>query len=662
MSEAPLLALAAAAGVAHRWQDVYRIWHDVTPDTLRAVLAALGLPAWTDTDVAASLHVAQHPAGLAPLVTAALNTPIRLPIPDSPVQVVLEDGTTHDLHVTDGMLPGIGQVGYHRLRTAVAETVLAVAPARCWSVEDAHPQHRPWALAVQLYSLRRAGDGGLGDFAGLQNFVAAAGSHGAAGVAISPVHAQFSADPDRFSPYSPSSRLMLNVLHASLDVPDAAREAAELVDWPGAGRARLAALRAQFAAATPDVHARLARFRAERGDVLETHARFEALHAHLFGTDPGRWHWRTWPDQYRRPDAPAVAGFAAENAGEVALHAYMQMAADDGLADAQASARAAGMPIGLIADLAVGADSGGSQCWSRQDETLLGLSVGAPPDLLSPRGQSWGLAAFSPRGLVQNGYGAFLEMLRCAMRHAGGVRIDHAMGLARLWVVPDGASAADGAYMHFPLVDMLRLVAIESHQRRAVVLGEDLGTIPEGFSEALSSNAILGMRVLWFEREGGFGAYTQPRTWTPGAAAMTGTHDLPTVAGWWAGRDLEWRHKLGLFMDTAHDANENSARHADRAGLWHAMQVSGAAQGDPPPPNAPAAVVDAAIRHVATASSALLILPIEDALGSLDQPNLPGTMDDAHPNWRRRHVGPAGELLDPPQVAARLASMGTRVA
>ena len=350
MSEAPLLALAAAAGVAHRWQDVYRIWHDVTPDTLRAVLAALGLPAWTDTDVAASLHVAQHPAGLAPLVTAALNTPIRLPIPDSPVQVVLEDGTIHDLHVTDGMLPGIGQVGYHRLRTAVAETVLAVAPARCWSVEDVHPQHRPWALAVQLYSLRRAGDGGLGDFAGLQNFVAAAGAHGAAGVAISPVHAQFSADPDRFSPYSPSSRLMLNVLHASLDVPDAAREAAELVDWPGAGRARLAALRAQFAAATPDVHARLARFRTERGDVLETHARFEALHAHLFGTDPGRWHWRTWPDQYRRPDAPAVAGFAAENAGEVALHAYMQMAADDGLADAQASARAAGMPIGLIAD------------------------------------------------------------------------------------------------------------------------------------------------------------------------------------------------------------------------------------------------------------------------------------------------------------------------
>ena len=304
----------------------------------------------------------------------------------------------------------------------------------------------------------------------------------------------------------------------------------------------------------------------------------------------------------------------------------------------------------------MGADSGGSQCWSRQDETLLGLNVGAPPDLLSPRGQSWGLAAFSPRGLALNGYGAFLDMLRCAMRHAGGVRIDHAMGLARLWVVPDGASAADGAYIHFPLHDMLRLVAIESHQRRAVVLGEDLGTIPEGFSEALASTAILGMRVLWFEREGGFGAFTQPRTWTADAAAMTGTHDLPTVAGWWAGQDLGWRHKLGLFMDATHDANENAARHADRTGLWDAMLQSGAAQGAPPPPDAPGPVVDAAIRHIGTSSAALIVLPIEDALAQLDQPNLPGTLD-THPNWRRRHDGPASQLLDDPAVAARLASL-----
>ena len=660
MTDTALRELALAAGVAPRWQDVYRNWHDVAPPTLRHVLQSLGLPAETEGDIAASLHLAKDPHGLLPLTTAAQHTPVHLTIPDGLVQLHLEDGTVRDTRVEGGMLPGIEPVGYHTLVAGSQQTVLAVAPARCWAVSDAI-HGRAWALAVQLYSLRRAGDGGLGDFGALEDFVRAAATHGAAGVAISPVHAQFSADPDRFSPYSPSSRLMLNVLHATLDVPDAAREAEALVDWPVAGRARLAALRARYRAASPAELARLAKFRAERGAVLETHARFEALHAHLFGTDPTLWHWRQWPAEYRQPSSPAVEAFAQRHANEVALHAYMQMLADEGLHAAQAAAVAAGMPIGLIADLAVGADSGGSQCWSLQEQTLLNVSVGAPPDLLSPRGQSWGLAAFSPRGLALNGYGAFLEMLRSAMRHAGGVRIDHAMGLKRLWVVPDGASSADGAYIHFPLPDMLRLVAIESHKRRAVVLGEDLGTIPEGFSEALASAAILGMRVLWFEREGGFGAYTQPRTWTPGAAAMTGTHDLPTVAGWWAGRDLEWRHKLGLFMDAAHDANENSARHLDRAGLWDTMRESGAAQGDAPPPNAPAAVVDAAIKHVATASAALLMLPIEDALGVLDQPNLPGTMD-THPNWRRRHDGPAARLLDDPAVAARLASMGPSIA
>jgi len=204
------------------------------------------------------------------------------------------------------------------------------------------------------------------------------------------------------------------------------------------------------------------------------------------------------------------------------------------------------MPIGLIADLAVGADSGGSQCWARQDETLLGLSVGAPPDLLSYTGQNWGLAAFSPRGLALNGYGAFIEMLRTAMRHAGGVRIDHALGLTRLWVVPDGASPREGAYIRFPLEDMLRLIAIESHRMKAIVLGEDLGTVPEGFTEQLVAANVLGMRVLWFERDHAQ-HFIPPTAWSANAAAMTGTHDLPTVAGWWAGRDLEWRHRLDLF-------------------------------------------------------------------------------------------------------------------
>ena len=659
MTDAALLQLAEASGASPRWKDVYGEWHDVAPDTLRVVLAALGIPAGSANEVADSLQSASQPrATLPPLITAEVGRPVVLATRPGPYRLTLEDGNILQGVAAgqDGkaVLPAVPVAGYHRLSIGAEDVQLAVAPRRCYGVRDAVPGSRPWVLAVQLYALRRDGDAGLGDFDALKDLATAAARHGAAGMAISPVHAQFSADPDRFSPYSPSSRLMLNVLHTGLDVPPDEEtrrlEASELVDWPVASRKRLHTMRAMFDNASPVELAALSAYRDAEGDGLETHARFEALHAHLFGSDPGRWHWRTWPEQFRQPGNPAVAAFAQEHEREVALHAYMQMLADRSLRGAQAAALAAGMPIGLIADLAVGADSGGSHCWSRQEETLLGLTIGAPPDLLSPSGQSWGLAAFSPRGLVRHGFGAYLDMLRSAMRHAGGVRIDHAMGLSRLWVVPDGASAADGAYIQFPVQDMLRLIALESQRNRAIVLGEDLGTVPEGFEAELDGAGILGMRVLWFERKEE--RFNPPSTWTPGAAAMTTTHDLPTVAGWWSGHDLDWRHRLDLFGSPENDRAENQARATDRQALWAALGSTGAT----PPPDQPDAVVDAAIHHIGTASCALAILPIEDALASPEQPNLPGTLDQ-HPNWRRRHPGPAGLLLEPPAVAARLRSL-----
>ena len=652
MTEAALQRLAEQAGVAPRWKDFQGNWHEVGTETLRAVLAALDLPAATDAEIAQSLAATQQDQALLPLMTATAGQPTPLSVPPGRYRLMLEDGEVQEGEIAGGMLPPVPQPGYHRLFTGGQETVLAVAPPRCFAVEDAAPGARPWALAVQLYGLRRANDGGLGDFGALRDFVPKAAAHGAAGIAISPVHAQFSADPDRFSPYSPSSRLQLNVLHAALDLPDAA--GAEFVDWPAAGRMRLEALRARFEAAGVEELAALSAYRAEAGSVVETHATFEALHAHFFGADPSHWHWRSWPAAYRRPDSPAVHDFVREHPRAVMLHAYMQMLAERGLEAAQHATQEAGMPIGLIADLAVGADSGGSQCWSRQDEMLLGLTVGAPPDLLSPNGQNWGLAAFSPRGLARNGFGAFLDMLRQAMRHAGGVRIDHAMGLARLWVVPDGMAASEGAYLHFPLQDMVRLIALESHRHRCVVLGEDLGTVPDGFQRTLEDASILGMRVLWFERD--HNHFNPPGGWSTNAAAMTGTHDLPTVAGWWVGRDLEWRHRLDLFGGPENDHHENHERGRDRTLLWQAFQASGAAEGSMPPPDQPGAVVDAALRHVAAAPCALLIAPIEDVLGLLEQPNLPGTLD-THPNWRRRYAGPAATLLDDPAVTARLRSL-----
>ncbi len=651
----PLRALAQSAGIAPRWQDFRSDWHEVGDDTLRLVLEAMDLPASTPSQIADSeALLAARAARLPPLITAAIGQPTRLPL-GGRFSLMLEDGHRLDGEVADGALPGIDRPGYHQLDIGGQRTTVAVAPARGFTVGDAAPGTRPWALAVQLYALRRRGDGGVGDFRALQDLVGPAAALGAAGIAISPVHAQFSADPERFSPYSPSSRIQLNVLHAALDLPAKAAaplEAADLVDWPAAARLRLAAMDKAWRSAKPALREQVALFRAAEGEALQNHATFEALHARQFAE--GRWHWRTWPAELQDPDSAAVRAFAEAHADEVGLHAFMQFLADRSLRDAQAAARAAGMPIGLIADLAVGADSGGSHCWSRQAETLGKMSIGAPPDLLSANGQNWGLAAFSPTGLRESGFRAFLEMLRHAMRHAGGVRIDHALGLARLWVVPDGASARDGAYIAFPLEDMLRLIALESSRNRAIVLGEDLGTIPDGFQDRLAAAGTLGMRVLWFEKR--HGLFLDPRSWTKSAVAMTSTHDLSTVAGWWAGRDLEWRGRLGVSGGAERQAEEEVERITDRTALWAAFQHSGAATGPAPALDATDDVADAAVRHLATAACDLVILPIEDALGLPEQPNLPGTMSD-HPNWRRRMAGPAANLLDDPRVAARLAPL-----
>ncbi len=658
MSDTALASLAEAAGIQVRWVDVHGTWHDVAPDTLRYVLRGLGLPADTPDDISASEAALHRSTGtLPPLVTADQGEPVRLPCPAGRYRLVLEDGSVREGEAADesgAVLPAVDQPGYHRLEIAGTETTLAVSPPRCFLVSDAAPGGRPWGLAAQLYSLRRDGGGGLGDFAALTDFVRDAGRHGAAAVAISPVHAQFSADPDRFGPYSPSSRLMLNVLHAPVPQTgdaDRAREAEPLVDWPEASRSRLAALWHLFENADPATLDALAAFRAERGDALETHARFEAIHADQFGNESAHWHWSTWPEALRDPRSSEVAAFAREHEHKVAFHAFAQMLADRAMAGAQRVAREAGMEIGLIADLAVGADSGGSHCWSRQPETLLGLSIGAPPDLYALKGQNWGLAAFSPRGLAANGFGTYLEMLRAAMRNAGGIRIDHAMGLRRLWVVPEGAEATDGAYLSFPMTDLLRLIRLESTRHRAVVIAEDLGTVPEGFSEAISAAGILGMRVLWFERDAE--RFFPPRSWPAAAVAMTTTHDLSTVAGWWSGHDLEWRERAGQLADAA---KERADREADRGRLWAAFRESGAADRDPPPPDAAGDVADAALRHVGRAACEMALIPVEDALALPDQPNLPGPGGE-HPNWRRRLPGKAATLLDEPATAARLAGL-----
>lgn len=645
-----LHALAEAAGIQIHWRDVDGNDQTVSDESLRAVLAAIGFPAETGHQIDDSMAALRHEAQTAPhpLITADLGMPIPLNGAPGAYQITLESGeviTGIAAPGDDGRphLPALNQTGYHRLEFNNGLTTIAVAPARAYALEDAAQGAKLWGLAVQLYALRQPGDGGIGDFAALASFAKAAATHGADALAISPVHALFSADSTRFSPYSPSNRGLLNVLH--INEPTTS-PSGDFVDWPVAGPAKLQALRKAFE--NFHGHQALDAFRHAGGDRITRHAIFEAIQASLVPNNQSAMDWRNWPEAYRDPNNPAVLRFFDENAHEVSFHTYLQYRADNDLQAAQKAARDAGMRIGLIADLAVGTDHGGSQSWSYQSQVLHGLELGAPHDAINREGQAWGITSFSPRGLRNSGYTAFLEMLRQAMRNAGGVRIDHIMGLARLWVIPIGTPSNQGAYLRMPVADLLRLVALESQRHQAVIIGEDLGTLPAGFDKHLMGAGISGLRLMWFERH--FSHFKPPSDWTRTAVAMTTTHDLPTVAGWWQGTDIAWRQKLGMAGD------DEARRDADRAELWSAFRNSGATHAPIPASDNPGAAADAACAHLGLAASTLALLPIEDALALTEQPNLPGTTDQ-HPNWRRRLTAPAEMLINAPEAAARLAAI-----
>jgi 4-alpha-glucanotransferase len=348
--------------------------------------------------------------------------------------------------------------------------------------------------------------------------------------------------------------------------------------------------------------------------------------------------------------ATASRNFAEAHDPHIMFHAFLQWQAVRGLQSAQRAARESGMRIGLITDLAVGAEGSGSQAWSRQSQMLNGLSIGAPPDVLGPLGQNWGLAAFSPRALRQHGYQAYIEMLRASFQFAGGVRIDHILGLARLWLVPAGADGRHGAYLRYPFDDLIRLIALESHRHKAIVIGEDLGTVPAGFEDALADAGLMGIRVLWFERDGD--TFKAAEQWSRHAVATTDTHDLPTVSGWWRASDVTWRARINLLAPGAIIEDEYAARARERSQLADRLNVSGAQ----PPVSADDAQAPLAqiFQFIASTPAPLLIVPLEDVLAVEEQPNLPGTID-SHPNWRRRLPACVESMLDSEVVAERLA-------
>jgi 4-alpha-glucanotransferase len=675
MSDEVLRDLARRAGIAVEWQDYAGRPQIVSPPVLRRVLAALGLPADTSRELSASRRLLTKRSSLSdlpPLVTAVAGRPTRLDVGGNeaqPAELVLERGGTRQVALLPARgrlrVPAIAEIGYHRLRMEDREIVLAVSPARCRSIEDVVPDARLWGLAAQLYGLSHPGDVGIGDLAGAADLARVAGAKGADAIALSPMHALYAADPARFGPYAPSSRLFLNPLHAAPELvfgPAAGVDAAlpnGLIDWPEASGAKYDLLRKVFDSFLdgPDwdgaLGADFGRFRADGGALLHEHACFEALQAARM---PQR-EWREWPSDLRDPRGPAVAFFAASQPDEILFHQFLQWISDRSLAAAQDVARQAGMRIGLIGDLAVGMDPAGSHAWGRQSDILLGLTIGAPPDLLNPRGQDWGLTGFSPRAMEANGFAPFLATLRAAMRHVGGIRVDHAMGLARLWLIPEGASPAEGAYLNFPVSDLLRLLALESVRHNVVVIGEDLGTVPEGFHDMLEQSGIHGMRVLWFERDAQTG-FVPPRGWGSTDVAMTSTHDLPTVAGWWKGIDIDVRHEHGRLGEGVDPDAVRREREQDRPRLWNAFVREHVGEGPVPEPEDTDRVVDAAVRFIAKTEVPLSLIPLEDLLGQEEQPNLPGTVTE-HPNWRRRLPVAADSVLEGEAVARRIDFVAT---
>jgi 4-alpha-glucanotransferase len=687
MTDTQLADLAQQAGFNIHWTDALGRPRQITPEAQRALLGARGYAAHSMQQINASLAALRDAQLQAPppaLITLDQGGAPSLAAHFTafmPFQLRLENGQYLDGRLDDiAALPPIDQCGYHQLLIGENCVTLAVAPHACPSVREllkgavpARVKGRIWGLTAQLYALRQHGDGGIGNTAALETLLRNAASKGADAVAISPVHAMFSANPSNFSPYSPSSRLFFNVLHAAparvlgeaavrqaiasarLGETLARLETLPLIDWPAAASARQRLLRQLYTdfCTSPQADRGQLRddfrlFREQGGHALTQHCLFEALHADMLAQGLA-YDWRQWPTPYRDPDHPTVRRYADEHAEEISFHAFGQWLIARCLSHAQHTARDAGMHIGLIADLAVGADSAGSQAWSQQSQLLPGLSVGAPPDILNRQGQSWGVTAFCPQGLLRHGFGAFIDMLHANLAHAGGIRIDHVMGLQRLWVVPQGMSAEAGGYLNYPFTDLLRLLTLEASRHRALVIGEDLGTVPDGLRAQLAKRNILGMRVLLFEQADGH--FIAPQHWPNDALATTSTHDLPTLRGWFGGNDIDWQKRCGQSDDEQH-RKDHAARACETGALQHALALKDANLLNTRDADANV-LVDACVDYIAHTPAPLVLLPLEDALGLIEQPNLPASTD-AHPNWRRRLPVQSDELLDQPHVRDRL--------
>jgi (1->4)-alpha-D-glucan 1-alpha-D-glucosylmutase len=690
--------LAGALGVPEAYRDASGRMRDVPETSLRAVCAALGFDAADEAAARHSLASFAHAqaAEFVPPVISVRGTgsliEIPLNLPRSAADRTLEwelredSGRTHagglraqDLPAVSGAQASTDETvskslrldlalspGYHALRVRLTAdapiegtALLILAPLRAYQPAKLHCGGRVWALSTQLYALRSAANWGIGDFTDLAEVMTCAARCGAAGVGINPLHSLFGDDPERASPYSPSSRLFLNPIYLDptaiedFEASDEMRallssqdflsafqrvRGSALVDYSGVAALKqrtFGLLYAQFRRHLDDpTDGRGRAFRAFQtsgGAALRQFAVFEALREHFGAGNPEMRDWRRWPQEFRSPKSPAVSAFSARSVQRIEFFEYLQWEADRQLLRATDCAARAAMPIGLYRDLAIGVDSAGADAWAHQDVIVGSFSVGAPPDAWAPGGQNWGFPPLDPFALRRSGYRMFIDVLRANMRGAGALRIDHVLGLMRTFWIPDGCTATEGAYVHYPLDELLAITVLESHRNKCLVIGEDLGTLPEGLREALQAAGLYSYRLLYFER-GEEGRFLRPDEYPVEAVAAVSTHDLPTVVGYWRGHDIDLRETV---RDTAAPEEAKRARDErgrDRELMLEAFRRAGIAEIEGDARDPPLLPIH---RFLAMSRSRLVLVQIEDLVRQLEQMNLPGT-DRELPNWRRK--------------------------
>ena len=688
-----LARLAATAGIESGYWDGLGERRDLTEATARALMGALGIEA--DGDLGAHAGTLEDEAGtttIEPVLmfTAGAAPGVEIALdPDATVHVIAwelatetgaivrgnaepigldaglmhtRDGSTRARYRLDLDLRNPLALGYHRLRLPEldARCALIVVPDACHIPPQLAGSRRCWGLAIQLYSLRSRRNWGIGDFTDLGAIATLAGGAGAALVGVNPLHARHLARPEEASPYAPSSRLALDPMYLDVEAIadyagcDAARalvaapafasalaaaRAAHLVDHAAVAALKLPVLKLlheHFCAHTPPADPRageLRAFVAAGGRDLALFATFETLRASLRSADgevPG---WRDWSARWRDPEGAAVRDFCDDHAHDIAFQHYLQWQADLQLRAAAAAARAAGMRVGLYRDLAVGAAADGAECWGDQGLFAQGASMGAPPDLLNRAGQDWGLPPWIPRALAARGYAPWRAVLAANMQCAGALRIDHVMALTRLFWIPHGMPGTAGGYVRNDFEHLAGIVALESVRNACMVVGEDLGSVPEGLREALATRGFLSYRVLLFERHWqGDGSFKRPWEYPHQALATVVTHDMATIAEYWRGDDIARRDSLGLFPDAAVRDAEASRREPEREKLLDLVAGLGSA---PDPAGGTDAITSVLHAAVGATHAMIALVQLDDITGEREPVNVPGTYKE-YPNWRRK--------------------------